>query len=140
MSIKSTLLEGILYTKLEGDINKDVVIEYIDYIYTLKDKIDYRYELHDHTKTASINLSTDEMRNIAIYSKKTSDIFQHSYLSIYAPSDFTYGIARMFKSFYEIQKHQINAEIFRNRNDAIQYLKNAIKNQVKNLESEKETF
>ena len=122
MPIKTKIREGIIYTELSGEISYDVIIDYIDFIGSLKGEIDCRYELHDHTNTASLKLSTDDIRNITSYAIKTNDIFQQSFLAIYAPNDITYGMARMFGAFYEMENRRIHAEIFRNRENAIHYL------------------
>ena len=122
MPIESRLTDGIIYTELSGAITFDVVVDYIDFIYSLKDDIDCRYELHDHTKTARLNLTIDDIRNIVTYAGKTSDIFRHSFLAVYATNDLTFGVARMFEAFYEMAKRRIHAEIFRSREAAIQYL------------------
>ena len=124
MPIQSTIIDGIIYTELSGQINYDIVIKQIDFISSLKGKIVNRYEFHDHTNTESINLTADDISKIAAYSIKTKNIFQHSFLAIYAPNDFTFGIARMFAAFYELEEHTIHAEIFRSKEDAIQFLKN----------------
>ncbi len=122
MPIESTIIDGIIYTGLSGEVSYDMVTKYIDYISSLKDKLVCRYELHDHTNTESISLSSDDIQHIAEYSIKTQNIFQHSFLAIYAPNDFTFGIARMFQAFYDIQENPIAAQIFRSREVAIQFL------------------
>jgi hypothetical protein len=123
MPIRSNIINGIIYTEISGEINHDSVIEQTDFILSLKDKIVNRYELHDHTNTTSINLSFEEIRNIAAYSEKTKDIFRISYLAVYAPNDVTFGIARMFETLFELKKHTINVSIFRNKEEAIAFLK-----------------
>jgi len=122
MPIKSTIVDGIIYTEVSGEINYDQVIMQIDFIFTLKDKIVCRYELHDHSNTEGINLTVDDMKKIASYSTKAKNIFQHSFAAIYAPTDFTFGIARMFQTFYELEDHSITVNIFRDKEEAIQFL------------------
>ena len=124
MPAKWTILDGIIYTELSGEVNYDMIMKYIDFISSLKGKIVNRYELHDHTNTTNINLSADDIRNIAEYSMKNNDIFDQFFLAIYAPNDLTFGMARMFESFYEIKNRKINSQIFRDKEDAIQFLKN----------------
>lgn len=123
MPIDSTLLDGIIYTEFSGEINYDMVIKQIEFIHSLKDKVDIQYELHDHTNTEGIKLSAADIRQIAAYSLKIKDIFQHSYLAVYAPNDFTFGIARMFESIFELEAHSLNVRIFRSKEDAIRFLK-----------------
>ncbi len=122
MPIKSTIVDGIIYTEVSGEINYGQVIMQIDFIFTLKDKIVCRYELHDHSNTEGINLTTDDMRKIASYSTKVKNIFKHSFVAIYAPTDLTFGIASMFQTFYEIEEHTIIVEIFRDKEEAKQFL------------------
>lgn len=62
------------------------------------------------------------MRRLAEYSKKTEDIFQFSFAAIYAPRDITYGMVRMFETYYELGGHPINVSIFRNKEEAIHFL------------------
>jgi hypothetical protein len=123
MPIQSRLIDGIIYTEVSGEINYDLVVKQINFILSLKDKIVNRYELHDHTNTDSINLSFEEISSIATLSHKTKDIFQVSFLAVYAPNDVTFGIARMFETFYDLEEHTINASIFRNKEKAIKFLK-----------------
>ncbi len=123
MPIKSTIMDGIIYTEISGEINYDDVIKQTDFIFSPKDKIDNKYELHDHTNTEGIKLSTDEIRKVVEYAKGKTQDFQQSFLAIYAPNDFTFGIARIFESFFEIKEISTNAKIFRDKEDAIQFLK-----------------
>ena len=122
MPINTTILDGIIYTELSGEINLDAIITYSDFIFSLKDKLVNRYELHDHTNTKSINLSSEDISQIAAYSIKTESIFQHTVLAVYAPSDYTFGIARMFEMVFEVEDRSIYVEIFRNKEDALQFL------------------
>ena len=123
MPIKSTISDGIIYTEISGEINYDLVVKQIDFILSLKDKLVNRYELHDHTDTNLINISSDDIQKMAVASKTTRDIFKHSFLAVYAPTDYTFGIARMFMTFFELSEHTINVKIFRNKEEAIQFLK-----------------
>jgi len=123
MSIRSTVKDGIIFTEFSGEINYDVAIQQTEFIMSLKDRIVNQYELHDHTHTERINFSSNDIRKIAAYSIKTKDIFQHSFLAIYAPNDFTFGIARMFEAFFKLEGHPIDAGIFRDKEEAIQFLK-----------------
>lgn len=124
MPIQSTITDGIIYTELSGVINYDAVICQIDFIYALKDTLIHRYELHDHTNTESIRLSAEEISKIASYSQKTTNIFNRSVLAVYAPTDFTFGVARMFDAFFKMEEHSIESEIFRQKEDAITFLMN----------------
>ena len=123
MPIDSTIIDGIIYTELSGEINYESVIKHLDFILSLKDKVVVRYELHDHRNTESINLTTDDIHRIAVSSMKVQDIFQNSFLAVYAPDDFTFGIARMFEGFFEMEENPIEAGIFRKKEDAIRFLK-----------------
>jgi hypothetical protein len=60
---------------------------------------------------------------LTLKKNKTKDIFKLSFLAVYAPNDFTFGIARMFETFYEMEKHPINARIFRSKEAAVEFLK-----------------
>jgi hypothetical protein len=123
MPIQSRLIDGIIYTEVSGEINYDLVVKQKNFILSLKDKIVNRYELHDHTNTDSINLSFEEISNISTHSPKTEDVFQVSFLAIYAPNEVTYGIARMFVALYELRGHTINVSIFKNKEEAVKFLK-----------------
>ena len=122
MPINTTILDGIIYTELSGEIDLDAIITYSDFIFSLKDKLVSRYELHDHTNTKSINLSSEDISQIAAYSIKTEGIFQHTVLAVYATGDYTFGIARMFEMVFEVEDRPITVEIFRNKEDALQFL------------------
>ena len=122
MTIESRLVDGIIYTELSGEIDYDSVMQQMDFILSLKDKILNRYELHDHTNTDSINLSFEEINDVAERSQRTKNIFQNSFLAVYAPNDLTFGIARMFKTFFDLEKHTMNVSIFRNKEEAIKFL------------------
>jgi hypothetical protein len=123
MPIKSTIIDGIIYTELSGEIDFDTVIQQIDFISSLKNKIANRYELLDHTNITKMNISSDEIHRLAMYSKKTEDVFPISFAAVYAPNDLTFGKVRMFMSHYELAGHSINVSIFRNKEEAIQFLK-----------------
>ena len=124
MPIKSTIIDGIIYTELSGEIDFDTVIQQIDFIASLKDKICNRYELLDHTNITDINISPDAIPMLAEYSKKTEDIFPTSLVAVYVPNDLTFGKVRMFMAYYEMEGHSVNVSVFRNKKEAIQFLKN----------------
>lgn len=127
MPIESTLRDGIIFTELSGEIDYEQVVKYIDFIASLKGKLPCRYELHDHTNTERLNFKADDVRSIAACSIKTKNIFKHSFLAIYAPNDFTFGIARMFQAFYDIDNNPIHAGIFKDKEDAMQFLEKHMK-------------
>ena len=122
MPIQSTLRDGIIYTELSGEIVYDAVIAHTDFIFSLAGQVNNQYELHDHTRTQGMNLFADDIRKIAAYSLKLRNIFQHSFIAVYAPSDFAYGIARMFEAYFELADHSIQAQIFRDKTEAIEFL------------------
>lgn len=124
MPIKSTITDGIIYTEISGDLNFNLVIQHIDFIVSSKDKIADHYELHDFTSVKRIDLSADDMGRIASYSKQTAHTFQNSCVAIYANNDFVYGMARMFKTFFELDEHPAIIRIFRNKENANQFLRN----------------
>ena len=123
MPIKSTIIDGIIYTELSGEINYNSVIQQINFIASLKGKIENRYELLDHTNITDLNISPDEIPRLAEYSKKTEDVFPISFVAAYVPNDLTFGMVRMFMTHYELQEHSINVSVFRDKEEAIQLLK-----------------
>jgi hypothetical protein len=123
MPIKSTIKDEIIYTEFPDELNYDVIINHIDYIFSLKNKMVNQYELHDHTNTQKIHLSADDIGKIAQYSLKINGIFQKAFLAVYTPNDYTFGIARMFEAFYSMEGHSIHVKIFRDREDALEFLK-----------------
>jgi hypothetical protein len=82
MPIQSKIINGIVYTEISGELNYDLVIQHIDFIVSLKDKIDNHYELHDFTNIKRINLSSDDMASIASYAMPTANTFQHACIAI----------------------------------------------------------
>ena len=79
--------------------------------------------LLDHTNITDLNISTDEILRLAEYSKKTEDVFPISFVAAYVPNDLTFGKVRMFMTHYELQEHSINVSVFRDKEEAIQFLK-----------------
>lgn len=122
MPTKSTITDGIIYTEISGEISYNTVIQQIDFISSLKEKITNRFELIDHTNITNINISSDEIVSIAAYSKKMIDFFPVSFAAIYVPNDVTFGMVRMFETWYQLQEHSINVSIFRNKAEAIRFL------------------
>jgi len=123
MTIKSTIAHDIIYTEFSGELVLEAALKHIDFILSLKNQFSSIYEVHDHTNTNAIKLSADDIQKIASYSIKLKDYFRPYFISIYAPTDFTFGMARMFQAYYTIAGHVINTEIFRNKEVAIQFLK-----------------
>lgn len=122
MPVTSAIIDGIIYTEMSGEINYDHVIMHVDFLVTLKDTIVNRYELHDHSNTENISLTADDILKIAKYSIKAENIFKHTFLAIYAPTDLSFGIARMSETFYALEKHSMVSKIFNDREKAIQFL------------------
>ena len=122
MPIRSTIINDIIYTEISGEIDYNTVVQQIDFISSLEGKIDNRYELFDHTNITKISIPLDEIREITKYAKKKEDVFQASYVAIYVPNDFTFDILGMFEIWYQLRKRLINVSIFRNKEEAIQFL------------------
>jgi|GEM_PF-2326545 len=123
MAIKTAIRDGIIHIVFSGMITYEEIIEQIDFMFTLKDKMENRYMFHDHTHTERIDVSADDIRHIAVYSKKLKDIFNRSFVAVYAPEDLSFGTARMFELLFELEKHPVSAEIFRDKEAAMQFLK-----------------
>lgn len=123
MPIKPEIIDGIVYTEISGEIGYDEIIRQADFVLTLKEKLTCLYELHDHTHTKNINISADDIPKVATRLSETQNIFTYYFLAIYAPSDFVFGLARMFETFFEINGHTVQAKIFRDKDAAIQFLK-----------------
>ncbi len=53
---------------------------------------------------------------------RQKNIFEKSFLAVFAPTDNTFGIARMFETFYELEGYSMSVKIFRNKEQALQFL------------------
>lgn len=126
MVINSRIDRGIIYTEIVGVLTYDLCVQHIDFIYGLRGKIDSQYELHDFSQVESIELSGDDMSGIVTYAQKAKNIFRNSYLAIYANSDLTFGLARMFETYLDIGENPTIIKIFRNKEDAIRFLNDAM--------------
>ncbi len=124
MPISSKIVDGIIYTEISGELDFPLVIQHIDFIVSCKDRLENHYELHDFTNVKRINLSPNDMAKVASYGIQTESAFEHSYIAVYAKDDFTFGMARMFKTNLELSKNPTIVKIFRNKEDAIQFLIN----------------
>ena len=127
MPISLKIVEGIIYTEISGDLDLPLVIEHIDFIVSCKDKLQNHYELHDFTNVKRINLSSDDMGKIASYGMRAANAFEHSCIAVYANTDLTFGMARMFEISLELSKNPTTVKIFRNKENAIQFLRNEMK-------------
>ena len=123
MPINTTITDGIVYTDISGELNLELVLQHIDLIVSMGSKLTNHYELHDFTNVEGIRLSSDDMARIASYAVEKTYPFQHSYIAIYANNEFTFGMARMFEIFFELANHPTIIQIFKDKKDAIQFLK-----------------
>ncbi len=127
MPIRSKVVKGIIYTEISGELNFPLAIQHIDFIISCKDRLENHYELHDFTNVKRINLSSEEMGKITSYGMQTANVFEHSCIAVYANTDLTYGMARMFEISSEMSENPTTIKIFRNKEDAIHFLRNEMK-------------
>lgn len=122
MPINSTITQDIIHTEISGELNLNIVIQHIEFINSIKDKLADHYELHDFTNVKSINLSSDDMEKIASYSMQRA-VFRHSCIAIYANNELAFGMARMFVAYFEMAEHPAIIRIFKNKENARQFLR-----------------
>lgn len=123
MTIRSTLVEGMIHKDISGELDLPLVIQHIDFIVSLKDKLKNHYELHDFENVKSINLSSKDMKKIASYGLQVANAFGHSCIAVYANNDSSFGMARMFVAYLEMSNNPTDIKLFRNKEDATQFLR-----------------
>lgn len=127
MPIQSRIAEGIIYTEISGELRYTSVIQHIDFIVSCRDQLKNHFELHDFSHATHINISSEDMGKIAAYGMQTAKVFEYSCIAVYANNDFAYGMARMFEISLELSENPTTIQIFRNREDAVQFLKEKLK-------------
>ena len=120
--IDATVKDGIIYTEIEGELIYDMVVYQIDYIVGLRDQIEHHFEFSDLSKVTGINLSSTEMDNLGKHALATQNTFERTFAVYYAPNDFTFGMGRMFQTFFGLNKHRMVIEISKDRDEAIRWI------------------
>lgn len=127
MPIESSIRNGMVCTELMGEINYDITCQHIDFIASLKPRIQILYELTDFTNVTGVNLTDDDMQKIGYYLEQSKGTYPHSYIAYYVVNDFQFGMARMFQIHMELADHPMVIQVFRDKEEALQFLKDAMK-------------
>lgn len=122
MSIESKLKDGIIYTKVSGELNYETTCKQIEFIASLRDEINNHFEISDLSGVTKISLTTDDMAKISSIINQAGGIFPHSVVCYYVTDDFQYGMARMFETYMDIAELPMKIQIFKEKEKAIDYL------------------
>ncbi len=115
------IIEGIIHTKLTGELNFDAILAHLNELLELEGQVDDHYEFMDLAEVESINLSSEDITQFSKIGKQVGDTYNKSILAIYAPSNLAFGIGRMFEIISE-SIHVTQVEVFRKRDDALEFL------------------
>ncbi len=86
----------------EGNVTFDEIIKSQIERYNPPDKLAlYKYYLHDLSFVDGLNLTSDEVRNVAEGSIKASKINPNLIVAAIVHEDFHYGMARMYGAYAE---------------------------------------
>ena len=110
--------ENVIYTKAEGAIKLDDIMEYFSSVTALSLQKGYRV-LADYTDVF-LDLSTDDLREMARQRKMLSAPNEKIRIAVFCNEDMVFGIGRVYEALVGEDKHEVM--IFRSQEDAEKWL------------------
>ena len=123
MGIRTEFRDGILHAQVSGELTFDQAMQHLREIEQMTEGMEVLRELLDFAECENISLSSDQLRTTVSAGDQSLTRFTRYRLAIYAGDDLHYGLSRMFQIFHEIAKHEIELEIFRDRELALEWLR-----------------
>jgi len=109
---------NIIYTKAEGVIQLNNIIDYFTSIASLDLK--KGYSVFADYSDAILKLSNDDIYEMAKRRKSIKDTHEKVNIAVFCKKDLVFGIGRMYEMLLEKDKY--NVMIFRNQEDALKWL------------------
>ena len=109
-----------------GDINPKEILEAYKEIYSEENINNRRYFLIDRSECYEQSMSNEGIQKIAALDKYALDVNPNLVIAHIAPTDFQYGLSRIWQAY--IGEDQLSIEIFRDRKSAEAWINSRQKN------------
>ena len=122
MSFESEVREGIVFTRVTGELDNLQAIEHLKLVRELGAGFDVYRELMDLSGVERVTQTSEQIKMLAGEAEPL-EMFKKIYLAIFAESELAYGLSRMFQVFAELAENPVEIQVFREKQEALEWLK-----------------
>ena len=115
-----------MFAKITGEFNVDRALQHLYAINRLNGEISIYKKFVNFSECCSIKLSVYEIIDFSRRCAGIYETFKKTFVALYAPSDYLYGMGRMFQVYAMPYYNKGMIEIFRDKDQALDWLKQCV--------------
>lgn len=114
--------DGVMFAKITDEFNVDIALQHLYAINRLHGEISIYKKFVDFSDCCSAKLSAYEIIDLSRRCAGIYEKFKKFFVAVYAPSDYLYGMGRMFQVYAMPYYNRGSIEIFRDKDQALDWL------------------